>query len=146
MTRAEQKEKKLQEEQKFIESIKNKPIDGKTKNEFRKTNAWKEFRRKFYIKEKKKLKNGKIKDIPNIDPISLKKLNRTFNLHHMDLNPNHYTNLNEDNFIPLNNQIHDLLHKLYNYYRKDSSILERFKIVLDEMCKINNNKDIRDFK
>lgn len=146
MTRVEQKEKKLQEEKEFIESIKDKSIDGKIKSEFRKTSVWKNFRKKFYIKEIKTLKNGKKKEIPANDPITLKKLNKTFNLHHMDLDPCHYTDLNENTFIPLNNQIHDILHKLYNYYRIDPTILDRLKIILDEMCRLNNNKDIKDYK
>lgn len=146
MTRAEQKEKKLQEEEKLIKSIEGKLVDGKQKQAFRKTQVWRDFRRKFYVKEQKKLKNGKTKDIPNVDPITLKPLSRTFNLHHMDLDPHHYASLKEDNFKPVNTQSHEVLHWLYGYYRKDPAILDRLKILLDEMCKLNNNKDVRDYK
>lgn len=146
MTRAEQKEKKLQEEEKFIKSIEGKLVDGKQKQAFRKTQAWKDFRRKFYIKEQKKLKNGKTKDIPNDDPITLKPLSKTFNLHHMDLDPHHYTNLDEENFVAIGTQAHEVLHWLYGYYRKDPAILDRLKILLDKMRRLNNGKDIRDYK
>lgn len=144
MIRQQQKKKKLQEEKEFIESIKDKPIDGKTKGEFRKTSTWKNFRKKFYIKEIKTLKNGKKKEIPAEDPITLKKLNKTFNLHHMNLSSSHYLDLKEENFVPLNIQSHRVLHWLYSIYRKDPEVLDRIKNILDKMCELNNHLDVRD--
>lgn len=35
---------------------------------------------------------------------------------------------------------------LFDEYRKDPAILDRLKTLLDEMCRLNNNKDIRDYK
>lgn len=145
MTRQQLKEKKDKEEKKFIESIKGENIDGKLKGEFRKTSLWKAFRCKFYIKEQKLLKNGRKKDVKNDDAITLKPLNRTFNLHHMQLDSRKYTELNEKNFIPVNTQTHTFLHWLYSYYRKDPLILERLKKYLDQMCELNDFKDVRDF-
>lgn len=145
MTRQQLKEKKEKDEQKLIQSIKGKLIDGKTKGEFRKTSVWKIFRRKFYIKEQKTLKNGKKKDVPNTDVLTLKPLNKTFNLHHMCLDPKKYTDLNETNFRTLNVQSHEVLHWVYSYYRKDPAILDRLKALLDEMCRLNDSKDVRDF-
>lgn len=144
-TREELKRKKLEEEQKFIDKIEGKLVDGKQKSLFRKTQKWKDFRRKFYIKETKTLKNGKKKDVPNVDPITLQPLTKTFNLHHMDLDPRHYTSLDAANFRPLRTQSHEVLHWLYSYYRKDPAILDRLKTLLDEMCRLNNNRDVRDY-
>lgn len=145
MTRQELKEKKLKEEEKFIKSIEGKLADGKQKQAFRKTSKWKEFRRKFYIKETKKLKNGKTKDVPNVDALTLRPLNKTFNLHHMDLDPHHYTDLENGNFATLNTQSHEFLHWFYSYYRKDKDIVNRLVALADKMCELNNYKDIRDY-
>lgn len=69
----------------------------------------------------------------NIDPITNKKLLRGWNLHHLDLNPEHYAVLDDEHFIPLNKLTHKVLHFLYAYYRKDKSILDRFKTYLEKM-------------
>lgn len=70
--------------------------DQKTK--FRRTAAWKKFR-------------NKVKASQKYDPITGKPLSNTFNLHHLDLNPDHYTDIsNEDKFIGLNSTSHELVH------------------------------------
>ena len=81
-----------------------------------------------------------------IDPITLKKVPKRFQLHHLDLNPEHYTDLKFDKFAPLNGTTHDIVHYLYGYYRKDKQILKRLQKLLDKMVEINDGKDIRDFK
>lgn len=131
MTRKESKEKKLKEEKEFIESIKGKFIDSRTKDKFRCTTTWKLFREKF--------KN-------RVDPVSLKKLPKRWQLHHCCLDPREYTNLKMDNFEAVNGTVHDLLHYLYSIYRKDKQVLKRIKKILDKMDRLNNGKDIRDFK
>ena len=131
MTRAELKKQKLKKEQELIKSFENKKLNGTEKGKFRQTTVWKEFRTRF---------KGAL------DPITLKKLPKRFQLHHMDLNPEHYTNLNYNNFIPLNGTTHDILHYLYGYYRKDKDILKRLKKQLDRMVELNDGKDIKDFK
>ena len=131
MTRAELKKQKLKKEQELIKSFENKKLSGIEKGKFRQTTFWKEFRSRF---------KGAL------DPITLKKVPKGFQLHHMDLNPEHYTILKYDNFIPLNGTVHDIVHYLYGYYRKDKDILKRIKKVLDRMVELNDGKDIRDFK
>ena len=130
MTRQEQKYIKSCKEKQFVESIKGQKIDGKTKAEFRKTEIWKNFRKLF---------DGKI------DYITQKKLPKKYNLHHMKLDSRFYTDLNEDNFQPMLNSVHDFIHWLYGYYRKDKLILDRIKEILDKMVLLNDGKDVKDF-
>jgi len=131
VTREEQKKEKLKKEQDFIKSIKGKYVNQSEKSKFRETTVWKEFRKKFVGKQ---------------DPITLKKLPKRFNLHHMNLCPLDYTELKMDSFVPLNGTTHDLVHYLYGYYRKDKNVLKRLKTVLDKMVEINDGKDICDYK
>lgn len=131
MTRAEQKKEKLKKEQELIKSFKGKHLNGIEKGKFRQTTVWKEFRSRF---------KGQT------DPITLKKIPKRFQLHHLDLNPENYTDLKYDKFIPLNGTTHDIVHYLYGYYRKDKDILKRIKKVLDRMVELNDGKDIKDFK
>lgn len=146
MTRQQQKEKKLEEEKQFIESIKNKKIDSETKNKFRKTSFWKDFRKRHFIKEIKKLKNGKEKIIPNVDEVTLRPLTKYFDLHHLDLNSQNYTNLEESKFKALNSKTHEYIHWFYAEYCKDPTFKDRFLAVIDLMFEVNNGKDVKDFK
>lgn len=98
----------------------------KEKKRFRQTKAWKEFR------ERKRKQTKK-------DFVTGKSLTGKWELHHLDLNPSNYTNLEvEDNFIPLNSRTHTLIHFLYIYYRKDRKVLDRVKEVLDRMIELNS--------
>ena len=147
MTREQQKQKKLEEELSFVQSIKDKIINGEEKNKFRTTSIWKNFRNMFYIIGEKILKNGKKKEIIGVDYISHKPLSKRFNLHHLLLDPAKYTELNENNFIPLNPQMHDdVVHYLYSLMCKDREVLNRLSEVIYKMGEINNWKDIKDFK
>lgn len=130
MTRQERAYLKECKEKQFIESIKGQKIDGKTKAEFRLTTVWKNFRKKFD---------------KQIDPITLKKLPKRYNLHHLVLDPSRYTELDEDKFRPHANSTHDLIHLLYGYYRKDKDVLNRIKEELDLMIELNDGKDVKDF-
>lgn len=131
MTREEQKKEKLKREKDFIESCKGKALNQQEKSKFRETSVWKDFRNFF---------KGQV------DPITLKKLPKRFNLHHMCLNPSEYIILKKDRFVPLNGTTHDLVHYLYGYYRKDKDVLKRLKRILDLMVEINDGKDICDYK
>ena len=130
MTRLERNYLKECKEKQFIESIKGQKIDGKVKGKFRLTDTWKNFR-KLFDKQ--------------VDPITLKKLPKRYNLHHLVLDPAKYTELDEDKFRPHSNSIHDLIHTLYGYYRKDKGVLDRIKEELDLMVELNDGKDVKDF-
>ena len=98
----------------------------KAKTKFRSSKKWKEFRHKIYVKQ-----GGK-------DYITQSKLRKYSALHHCDLNPTHYEDLsNEDNFYYLNNGMHDAIHYLFTYYKKDQTVLDRLKEVLDRMMELN---------
>lgn len=70
------------------------------KNKVRKTPEWKEFRENL-IKEQK------------VDPITGKKLQKGANLHHRCLDVNQYHILEDDRFVLLNRQSHEILHFFY---------------------------------
>ena len=130
MTKEEKRYLKQCKEKQFIESIKGQKIDGKTKGKFRLTETWKNFRKLFDNM---------------VDPITLKKLPKRYNLHHLVLDPAKYTELDERKFRPHANSIHDLIHLLYGYYRKDKEILNRIKEELDLMVELNDGKDVKDY-
>lgn len=105
-------------------------ISSKEKSNFRNRKIFKDFRKSLIEKQK-------------IDPITLKKLTKKANCHHMDLNSENYFNLKEENFIMLNSSSHDLVHLIYEYYRKDKDILDRLKIIVEDMYRINEGQSIR---
>lgn len=131
MTRKEMKEEKLRKEQEFLESCKGRYLNQQEKSKVRETSVWKEFRNLF--------RNEK-------DPITLRKLPKRFNLHHLSLDAKNYTNFKKELFRPHNSQMHDIVHYLYGYYRKDKDVLKRLKKELDLMVQINDGKDICDYK
>ena len=132
MTRKEQKELKLKKEREFIDSIRGKCIDGKTKNEYRTTLEWKNFRKK--LKEERK-----------VDALTGRKLTKTWNCHHMRFRPELYTDLNEQFFKCLNNQMHEWLHIAISETIKDPTFMDRAKELVLIHVEINNGKDVRDF-
>ena len=132
MTRQEIQEKKIKKEKQFIESIKGQKIDGKIKAEFRKTDYWKNFRK--YIHDKYK-----------VDYLTKRKLTKTWNLHHERFDPRLYTDLNEEFFLPLNNQQHDVLHVIISETIKDPTYLDRLCELVHKHIELNGGKDVKDF-
>lgn len=99
----------------------------KIKRKLRGTKAWKTLR------HEKNIEQG------GIDPLTNKKLSKTANLHHMDLNSEHYLDIEDhERFLMLNKNSHDTIHFLYNYYVKDREIINRLVDILDKMVEINN--------
>ena len=102
------------------------------KNELRKTKEWRQLR-------------IDIEDMYKNDPITLKPLRKGFNVHHLDMRTDNYSNLDMSRFRPLNKAIHELIHTLYRYYEKDPNIIDRIKDLLDLMVEYNsdtpNNKE-----
>lgn len=95
-----------------------------TKSEFRTTKIWKTFR-------------NQLKQERNKDELTLKPLRKGWNLHHLDMSEDNYTNLDKNNFRCLNKQSHDTVHFLFRYYQKDPDIISRLKTILDEMSELN---------
>ena len=94
------------------------------KRNFRNTKAFKEH------KKKKAIECGKV------DKITQKPLRKNFSFHHEDLREENYEVLN-DNFLPCNNQTHEMVHWLYRYYVKDPEIIDRLKAEMERMKAIN---------
>lgn len=98
----------------------------KLKTKFRSSAKWKKFKHFMNVKQK------------GLCYITRKKLLKGANLHHLDLNEEHYQDLsNPDNFVYVNKSLHDVIHVLYRYYPKDPKVLDRLKEVLDQMVKLN---------
>ena len=94
------------------------------KRNFRARKVWKLFKLK------------KKKECGGIDLITLSKLGKRFELHHEDLREENYEVLN-DNFLPCNNQTHEMIHWLYRYYLNDEKIIDRLKVEMEKMKAIN---------
>lgn len=98
----------------------------KAKRTFRQSAIWKAFRHKKNVEQK------------GLCYLTHKKLLKGANLHHLDLNADHYEDVSDPtHFVFLNKQAHDAVHFLYRYYVKDPSILDRLKEILDRMVELN---------
>ena len=96
-------------------------MTSKEKSKFRASSKWKKFRI-----FKKKEQN-------NLDYISQRTLPKGANLHHLD--EKHYDDLSPEKFVFLGKTMHKVVHFLYIYYKKDHTIINRLKEVLDRMEK-----------
>ena len=104
------------------------------KRNFRARKIWKLFKLK------------KKKECGGIDLITLSKLGKRWELHHEDLREENYEKLN-DNFLPCNNQTHEMVHWLYRYYVKDPEIIKRLVAEMEKMKVINQwggNEDLHE--
>lgn len=102
--------------------------NSEIKNAVRKTKEWKEFR-KHLIDEQK------------IDPITRKKLTKGCNVHHMDLDVEHYGVLKDENFVVLNRQSHSLIHAIFGHGRHINrdwrERLDAIRAILEKMEMLN---------
>lgn len=103
----------------------------KMKRNFRKTQRWLAF--KIFMKER----------CGAVDAITLKKLYKTWQFHHRNLNDAEYKTLRADWFLPCNNLTHKFIHWLWTYYQKDPAIIDRIKAEMEKMQEINSNADKR---
>lgn len=82
---------------------KKKTTDPKV--QFRRSKEWHTFRDKIKKNQKK-------------DPITGSPLTKCFNLHHLDLDPKHYTDIEkEENFIGLNSTSHEVIHYFFRRWK-----------------------------
>ena len=127
MTREEKKKQKRKEEEDFVKSLFGKRLTSVLKNKFRETFIWKDFRNG--LKQKRK-----------VDFFTGRKLTKTWNCHHRRTDSRLYTDLNEDYYLALNNQMHSLYHICYEEMRKDPKFLRRIEeqILID--LKLNDNE------
>lgn len=96
----------------------------KKKKSFRNSKAWLSFRHEMIVRDK-------------IDYITGRKLLKGCQVHHLNLDPEQYKDLNQDNFITLNKNTHSFIHWLFDYYKKDKGILKRIELILEKMYNLN---------
>lgn len=74
----------------------------------------------------------------NLCALTKKKLLKGWQNHHLDMSEENYDDFSDHSkFVPLNRAAHDLVHTLFRYYRKDPTILDRLKDILDKMSEYN---------
>ncbi len=95
---------------------------SKEKAKFRATSVWKKFRE--LLKKERK-----------VDFITKKTLRKGFQVHHCDLNENHYKDLNPLNFVTVNKNSHKIIHEIYRYDWR--MILDNLRIVFEKMDELN---------
>ena len=101
----------------------------KKKRNFRASKKWREFRHLKYVEQ-----NGRC-------PICNMKLGKTANLHHIDLNPDHYEDLsNTDNFVFLCNSCHDFIHYKYKAYCRGDFNFENLRNLFSKMQLTNQGE------
>lgn len=71
--------------------------DAKKKDIIRRSHEWKELREE-------------VKSSQRIDPLTRSRLTKDFNCHHLDMNPDHYSDLNRSKFVGLNKLSHTVIH------------------------------------
>jgi len=100
--------------------VKKKQINQDLKTKFRRSKEWKKLR-------------DKVRREQRTDPITGKPLSKTYNLHHLDLNPDNYTNISdESHFIGLNSTSHDLLHFVFG----DSRTKKDWRTIIENLIKL----------
>lgn len=108
------------------QSIKSTRSQGKAKQKFRSTSTWKNFRQ-LLRKERR------------VDEITLQPLRSGFQVHHMILHgrgsdEESYQDLSDKkNFRCYQAMTHRVIHWLFNFYKKDPTILDRIKSDLELM-------------
>ena len=102
------------------------------KRKIRNTNEWSELRQK-------------VRDEQKIDPISMRPLTRTFNLHHLSQDELFYDDLERSRFVGLNDYSHRCIHYLYDIIERegDYDVLDRIRLLIIEMQKITENDATR---
>lgn len=87
-----------------------------------------------------------VKDEQKIDPISMKPLSKSFNLHHLSQDERYYDDLSPERFVGLNSYSHDCIHYLYNIAERegDYNVLDRVRLLIIEMQKLTHADALRD--
>lgn len=111
-------------------------MSGKTsyeKAKFRKTKEWLEFRADFRAR--------------NLDRLTEEPLKSSYVLHHSDLNPEHYTELDPNKFMGFNTSYeHKLVHYVYEKFIRDPKFLMKLENVIKEMVEVNKWKSLYDYR
>lgn len=102
------------------------------KRNFRASKPWKTFRHNKYVEQS------------GMDPITLRKLRKGCNCHHLKVtnDEDEYRDMSHpDHFMVLNNATHDCVHFLFPYYRQDKKIIERLTECLERMVELSEREE-----
>ena len=114
--------------QKRVSVRKKATYDQKAKRKFRQSKKWQDFRHQMYEQSNR------------VCAVTGAKLTKMWQLHHMDLNEEHYENLEPENFVCLSWNMHKVVHAIFvkskpREWRK--RVLNLIKI-LKKMEKLNS--------
>ena len=86
-----------------------------------------------------------IRDEQKIDPISMRPLTRSFNLHHLSQDERYYDDLSRERFVGLNDYSHRCVHYLYDIVVRedDYNVLERLRLIIQQMIDITESDKLR---
>lgn len=99
-----------------------------TREQFRKSEVWQNFRKSKFEEQK------------GLDFITGEPLLENWNLHHLCLDHNKYTDIsNRNNFIALNKETHKRIHQLFIMDWKNQKLNEKELFVLQTMETLNKN-------
>lgn len=98
----------------------------KEHNDFRSSKEWKDHRKHIADMQDSR------------DVVTDKRLLKGYQCHHMNLDKDHYTDLNDEDFICVNKNTHRFIHWLWTYYKKDPDIIKRIEGVMNTMSLINS--------
>ena len=100
--------------------------EGKLRAKFRGSKAWADFKVKMKVKQH------------GVCAVSGTRLTKTANLHHKDLDIEHYTDISDDrNFVYLSNTAHEVVHWLFRSGLGWRQVLKNLEAVLEDMERIN---------
>lgn len=106
----------------------NKTMRYQDRNEFRKSEEWRNFR------------NQKAEEQEYKDYITGQPLQENWNLHHLDLNHSHYFDISDKtHFVCLNKKQHNEIHRLFLLDWKNMKLDEKTVIILTKMDELNKN-------
>lgn len=88
---------------------------------------------------------SQIRDDQKTDPISMRPLTRTFNLHHLSQDERFYDDLSRDRFVGLNDYSHRCVHYLYDIVVRegDYNVFERLQLIIQRMLDITESDSRR---
>lgn len=87
--------------QKRVSEQKKATYDQKAKRKFRQSKKWQDFRHQMYEQSNREC------------AVTGAKLTKMWQLHHMDLNEEHYENLEPENFVCLSWNMHKVVHAIF---------------------------------
>lgn len=91
---------------------------------------------------------AQIRDEQKTDPISMRPLSRSFNLHHLSQDERYYDDLSRERFVGLNEYSHRCVHYLHDIIVRegDFNVFERLQLIIQQMIDITESDKLREEK